>query len=175
VVDDAKKLKKDLLLFKVVFEKAYDYVYWNYLDEVMSKMSFSYLWRKWMKECVTMATTTVLVDGSPIEEFPLAPGLRQGDPLSPFLFLLATEGFYVMMESMVTNNIFYGYKVGRGRNLYISHLQFVDDTVILGESSWDNVNAMHTVLYLFAAMSGLKVNFHKSELVGVNVSWSCLL
>jgi len=106
VVDEAKKLKKELLLFKVDFKKAYDFVDWNYLDDVMGKMLFPTLWRKWMKECVTTATSAVLVTGSPTEEFPLARGLRQRDPLSPFMFLLAAEGLHVMMDLMVTSNIF---------------------------------------------------------------------
>lgn len=119
VVDEAKKLKRDLLLFKVDFEKAYDYVDWKYLDEVMNKMSFPTLWRKWMRKCVTTASTSVLVNGNPTVEFPLARGLHQGDLLSPFLFLLVDEGFHVMMESTITNNIFSGYKEG-GRGLYPS-------------------------------------------------------
>ena len=80
-----------------------------------------------------------------------------------------------MMESMVANNIFHCYKVGRDQQLSVSHLQFADDTLILGEKSWANVRAMRAVLHLLAAMSGLKVNFHKSELVGVNVDMSWLL
>ena len=175
VVDEAKKLKKDLLLFKVDFEKAYDSVDWKYLDDVMGKMSFPTLWRKWMRECVTTASSAVLVNGSPTEEFSLACGLRQGDPLSPFLFLLAVEGFHIMMDSLITHNIFTGNKVGRDQNVSISHLQFADDTLILGEKSWANVRAMRAVLHLFAAMSGLNVNFNKSELVGVHVSQSWLL
>jgi len=159
VVDEAKKLNRDILLFKVDFEKAYDSVDWNYLDDVMCKMSFPVLWRKWMKECVWTATTSVLVNDSPTEEFPLARGLRQGNPLSPFLFLLAAEGFHVMMKSLVTQNIFTGYKVGYERALNVSHLQFADDTLILGNKSWANVRATRAVLYLFKAMSGLKVNF----------------
>jgi len=78
VVDETKKLNKNLLMFKVDFENANDSVNWNYLDDIMCKISFPTLWRKWMKECVTTATATVLVNGSPTDEFPLAWGLRQG-------------------------------------------------------------------------------------------------
>lgn len=90
VVDEAHKSKKDLMLFKVDFEKAYDSVDWGYLDEVMGSMSFPTLWRKWIKECVCTATASVLVNGSPTDKFHLERGLLQCDPLSPFLFLLAT-------------------------------------------------------------------------------------
>ena len=106
---------------------------WKYLEDVMEKMAFPTLWRKWMRECTTTASASVLVNGSPTNEFPLARGLWQGDPLSPFLFLLAAEGFHVMMESSISNNLFTGYKAGKERVLSISHLQFADDTLILGE------------------------------------------
>jgi hypothetical protein len=102
IVDDAKKSNKDLLLFKVDFEKAYDSVDWGYLDEVMYKMNFPVLWRSWIMECVTTATASVLVNGCPTDEFTFERGLRQGDPISPFLFLLASEGLNVMMKAMVT-------------------------------------------------------------------------
>jgi len=60
VVDEARKLKNELLLFKVYFEKAYDSVDWGYLDAVMSKRKFLIFWQKWMKECISMAITLVL-------------------------------------------------------------------------------------------------------------------
>jgi hypothetical protein len=172
VVDEAHKAKKELLLFKVDFEKAYDSVDWGYLDAVMGRMDFLPLWRKWMKECVCTATASVFVNGSPTDEFPLKRGLRQGDPLSPFLFLLAVEGLNVMMRAMVEGNQFTGYRVGGQEGVIVSHLQFVDDTLLVGVKSWANVRAIRGVLLLFELMLGLKVNFHKSMLVGVNISES---
>jgi len=168
VVDEARKLKKELL-FKVYFEKAYDSVNWGYLDEVMGIMSFPSLWRKWIKECVCTATASVLVNGSLANELPLERGLRQGDPLSPFLFLLAAEGLNVLMKALVETGTFTGYKVGGANPVVVSHLQFADDTLLIGNKSWANVRAMRAGLVLFEAMFGLKVNFHKSSLVGVNI------
>ena len=162
IVDEARRRKKELLLFKVDFEKAYDSIDWGYLQEVMLNMGFPALWRKWIKECIETATASVLVNGSPTGEFPLGRGLRQGDPLSPFLFLLAAEGFNVLMNSLSDNNLFTGYTVGSSVSVTVSHLQFADDTLILGSKSWANIRAMRAVLVLFENLSGLKVNFSKS-------------
>ncbi|GAU14707.1 hypothetical protein TSUD_203560 [Trifolium subterraneum] len=173
VVDEARRTKKELLLFKVDFEKAYDSVDWGYLDVVMGRMGFPTLWRKWIKECVCTATASVLVNGRPIDEFPLERGLRQRDPLSPFLFLLAAEGLHVLMEAMEAQNLFVGYRVGNSAPISVSHLQFADDTLLMGTNCWANVRALRAVLVLFETMSGLKVNFNKSMLVRVNIpdSW----
>jgi len=135
VVDEARKSNKELMLFKVDFEKAYDSVAYGYLDAVMHKMGFPVLWRKWMKECVTTATASILVNVSPTNEFPMERGLRQGDPLSPFLFLLAAEGLNILMTSMVENNLFIGYGVDNSNSVAVSHLQFADDTLLLGAKS----------------------------------------
>ncbi|MCI19924.1 RNA-directed DNA polymerase (Reverse transcriptase), partial [Trifolium medium] len=141
----------------------------------MQRMAFLVLWRKWIKECVGTATTSVLVNGSPTDEFPMERGLRQGDPLSPFLFLLAAEGLNVMMRALVQSKFFTGYSIGMVSFTDVSHLQFADDTLLLGVKSWANIRTLRDVLVLFEAVSGLKVNFHKSMLVGVNVVESWLL
>ncbi|MCI34179.1 RNA-directed DNA polymerase (Reverse transcriptase), partial [Trifolium medium] len=117
---------------------------------------------------------SVLVNGSPTDEFPLERGLRQGDPLSPFLFQVAAEGLNVLMQTMVENQFFEGYSIGMQNPVSISHLQFADDTLLLGTKSWANVHALRAVLVLFETMSGLKVNFNKCMLVGVNISDSWL-
>ncbi|MCI35670.1 RNA-directed DNA polymerase (Reverse transcriptase), partial [Trifolium medium] len=104
----------------------------------MGRMSFPILWRKWIKECVCTTSASVLVNGSPTDEFPLERGLRQGDSLSPFLFLLAVEGLNVLMQAMVENQFFTGYSIGMQNPIFVSHLQFVDDTLLLGTKSWPN-------------------------------------
>jgi len=72
------------------------------------------------------------------------------------------------------SNIFIGYCVGRHNPTVISHLQFVDDTLPLGVKSWANVGALRVVLVLFEAMLGLKINYHKNMLVGINIDESWL-
>jgi len=172
-VDEARRLNKEMLMFKVDFEKAYDSVDLNYLDSVMANMNFATIWRKWIYECVGTAKASILVNGCPTDEFPLERDLRQGDPLSPFLFLLAAEGFNVLMNAVVGAHLFTGYGVGNGDEVRLTHLQFADNTLIMGEKSWLNVRTMRSVLILFEELSGLKVNFHKSMLTRVNipVSW----
>ncbi|PNX57827.1 receptor-like kinase [Trifolium pratense] len=88
----------------------------------MERMSFPTLWRKWIGECVGTTTASVLVNGCPTDEFPLERGLRQGDPLSHFLFLLAAEGLNVLMEAIVTRNFFTGYNMDEFDPISVTHL-----------------------------------------------------
>jgi len=74
----------------------------------------------------------------------------------------------------VTNNIFQPYGVGSQREVRLSHLQFADDTLTLGEKSWLNVRTIRAVFIILEELSGLKVNFNKSMLTGVNISTSWL-
>ena len=174
LVDDARKCRKDLLLFKVDFEKTYDFVDWKYLDSVMEKMTFPTLWRKWMMECISTPTISVLVNGSPTEEFKLERGLRQGDPLSSFLFLITAEGLHVMMKVVVDKGLFTPYGVGTHGDVVISNLQFANDTLLMRVKGWANIHILKAVLILFESVSGLKINFLKSLLYGVNISDSWL-
>jgi hypothetical protein len=112
---------------------------------------------------------SVLVNGSPTEEINIQRGLKQGDPLAPFLFLLVAEGLGGLMRRAVDLNLFSGFQVGR-EGVVVSHLQYVDDTLYIGEASWENLWAVKAILRGFEMVSGLKVNFWKSNLMGINVS-----
>jgi hypothetical protein len=93
IIDLAKRRKDNCLLFKVDFERAYDStVNWGFLESMMVKMGFSEVWLKWMRACIFESSMFILVNGSPTENFKVGRGLRQGDPLSPFLFLIVVEG-----------------------------------------------------------------------------------
>lgn len=83
-VDYLKKNRSKGLIFKVDFEKAYDSLNWRFLIDIVKKMGFGDKWCKWVDSCLRSATMSILVNGSPTEEFCLERGVRQGDPLSPF-------------------------------------------------------------------------------------------
>jgi hypothetical protein len=78
---------------------------------MMTKMGFPDMWLKWMRACIFNSTMFVLVNGSPTEDFIVGRGLRQGDPLSPFLFLIVAEGLAGMIQKTVGIGKFLGYKV----------------------------------------------------------------
>ncbi|GKB52504.1 putative RNA-directed DNA polymerase, eukaryota, reverse transcriptase zinc-binding domain protein [Tanacetum coccineum] len=107
-----RKRKKQLMIFKVDFEKAFDSVRWDFLDVVIDKLGFSSKWRFWIKGCLHNARASILVNGSPTVEFEISRGLRQGDPLSPFLFILAMEGLHSLICKATHLGIYTGTHVG---------------------------------------------------------------
>ncbi|GKD98181.1 RNA-directed DNA polymerase, eukaryota, partial [Tanacetum coccineum] len=110
--------------------------------------------------------SSVLVNGSPTPEFKLSKGLREGDPLSPFLFIIAIEALHIAMLEAREKHIFQGIKLGES-DVTASHLQFADDAIFLGEWSKQNVLNLIRILRCFQVASGLKVNLSKSRLIGV--------
>lgn len=159
-----KASKNPLLIFKVDFEKVFDSVSWDYLMEIMQIMGFGSLWCGWIMEMLSSATASVLVNGSPSREFHMYRGLRQGDPLSPFLFLLAIEGLHVALIRAQMADMYRGISIG---GINMSHLFYADDAVLF--TPWDQTNAQHIIhiLRCFFMASGLKINLLKSKVYGV--------
>ncbi|GKC61264.1 RNA-directed DNA polymerase, eukaryota, reverse transcriptase zinc-binding domain protein [Tanacetum coccineum] len=116
----------------VDFEKAYDCVNWEFLEDIMQQMGFGRKWCGWIRACLELATSLVLVNGSPTEEFALERGIRQGDPLLPFLFLIVAESLNVAMQEVFQGGLFDGVKVGSD-GIEVSHLQYADDTIFVGD------------------------------------------
>ncbi|GKB84662.1 RNA-directed DNA polymerase, eukaryota, reverse transcriptase zinc-binding domain protein [Tanacetum coccineum] len=143
IVNSAKKHKKKMMMFKVDFEKAYDSLSWDYLD--------------------------FLLNGSPTKKFHIHRGLRQGDPLSPFLFILATEGLHILIEDAVQNSQFRGVTVG-SLPIHMSHIFYADDAQFMGEWDRDNVESLIRLLNIFYLASRLQLNIQKSKLYGIGVT-----
>ncbi|XP_071700012.1 secreted RxLR effector protein 78-like [Rutidosis leptorrhynchoides] len=112
-VDYLKQKRIKSLIFKVDFEKAFDSLSWEFLMEVMEFMGFGEKWRRWILTCLKSASISVLVNGSSTNEFTLDRGVRQGDPLSPFLFIIAAEGLNALAKRAVSCNMFSGVEIGR--------------------------------------------------------------
>ncbi|GAU42670.1 hypothetical protein TSUD_106440 [Trifolium subterraneum] len=124
-------------------------------------------WLKWIRACIFESSMSVLVNGSPTADFKVGRGLRQGDPLSPFLFLIVAEGLTGLMRKAVELGKFKEYRINN--NIQFQILQFAVDTILMGEGIWDNIWIIKTLLRSFELVSGLKINFVKSKLYGLNV------
>jgi len=122
-------------------------------------------------ECISTATTSALVNDSLTEKFSFKRELYHGDTLSYFLLLIAAKCLNVTMQASVDTRLYSHYKVGNPYSVSILHIQFVDETLLICVKIWAS---MEDVLILFEVIPGSKVNFHKSWLVGVNVSTTWL-
>jgi len=98
VVDEAKRCNKSCLVLKVDYEKAYDSMCWDFLLYIMTRMGSCTKWVRSIKGCLKLTSISILVDGSPTNEFIPQRGLRQGDPLVPFLFNIVAEGLTGLMR-----------------------------------------------------------------------------
>ncbi|GKE24724.1 putative RNA-directed DNA polymerase, eukaryota, reverse transcriptase zinc-binding domain protein [Tanacetum coccineum] len=169
IISWARLYKKKIFILKVDFERAFDTLNWSFLDSIMAQMGFSSKLRNWISACLHSAFTSILVNGSPTPEFKLEKGLRQGDPLSPFLFILVVEDLNVVLEEAKNRHIFKGVEVGRDK-VNVLHLQFADDAIVLGDWSYSNIKNLSSILTCFHIASGLMVNFNKSQLFGIGVN-----
>ncbi|XP_071728879.1 uncharacterized protein [Rutidosis leptorrhynchoides] len=168
-LDFLKRKKARSILFKVDFEKAFDFLSWDFLLEIMEKIGFGSKWRMWIMTCLKSASVSVLINGSPTEEFSLERGVRQGDPLSPFLFILAAEGLNLLIKEAVTCNLFKGVEIGDNR-VPISHLQYADDTIFFGIWDLENIRNLMKLLKCFERTSGLKTEVESvARIFGCNV------
>ncbi|KAK9077004.1 hypothetical protein SSX86_005339 [Deinandra increscens subsp. villosa] len=168
IIDWYSHKKRNLLIFKIDFAKAYDSVSWDYLDVMLRFMGFGVKWRNWIRVCLSSTRSSVLVNGSPTGEFTLGRGLRQGDPLAPFLFILIMEGLHVFVEDACDAGLFSGARI---KDLAISHFFYADDAVFIGQWSEENVTIMVEMLKMFHKVSGLDINLNKSFIYGVGVDF----
>ena len=117
------------MAIKLDMSKAYDRVEWPYLESVMRRLGFTEKWIKLMMLCVKTVSYSILVNGEPRGLIKPSRGIRQGDPLSPFLFLLCTEGLHGLITKAVAQGYIKGYSLCRNSPT-LTHLLFADDSLL---------------------------------------------
>lgn len=111
------------------------------VDEVLDRKGFGGRWRRWIRGCLQSVNFSIMINGRPRGKFSATRGVRQGDPLSPFLFTLVIDVLSRLMEKAQEHNLIHGMYTGRDR-VEVSHLQFADDTIFLigdKEEYWFNL------------------------------------
>ncbi|GKC44492.1 RNA-directed DNA polymerase, eukaryota [Tanacetum coccineum] len=123
-------------------------------------------WCSLINGCLNSALGSVLVNGSPTSEFQFHKDLKQGDPLFPFLFILMMESLNLSFSKVTNAGLFSGIPIDS--SLTLSHLFFTDDAIFVGK--WDSLNmrSIVNVLKCFHLALGLKINFQKSKLIGID-------
>lgn len=158
------------MFFKIDFEKAFDSINWQFVDIILGHMNFSERWRMWIRGVLSSSRASVLINRSPSKEFQYKRGVRQGDPLSPFLFIIAMEAFTFFLDKGCTLGLFKG-MITPNKGPILSHLMYVDDVMILGEWGPENISFITRFLRIFNLISGLKINYHKSSLFGIGCEY----
>ena len=157
------------VLCKLDMEKVYDHVDWNFLLYLLRRCGFGERWSLWIKQCITIARFSILINGVPSGFFGSSCGVRQGDPLSPFLFILVMEAFSRMLGAFTSRGLISGFSVGSSGQdrVIVSHLLFLDDTLVFCGANASQIRHIGALLLCFEAAFGLKVNLSKSVLVSV--------
>lgn len=134
------------IMCKLDIEKVYDHVNWKFILNLLKQMGFGEKRIGWISFCISTVKYSILVNGEPVGFFPSGRGLRQGDPLLPFIFVLAMEGFGSMMRRAILSNCIRG---ATGKTKEICHLLYADDTIIFCEPSEEQKNYIRLLLLCF--------------------------
>jgi hypothetical protein len=155
--------KAGCVALKLDISKAYDRMSWEYLRAVLVRMGFSDKWVHWMIMCVETVDYSVLVNGEKVGPAIPGRGLRQGDPLSPYLFILCAEGLSALISRAETTGDLTGTAIYRGAPR-VTHLLFADDCFLFFKACDRQAQTMKNILSLYEAASGQSISLPKSEI-----------
>ncbi|KAL5805331.1 hypothetical protein ACOSQ3_032131 [Xanthoceras sorbifolium] len=158
-----KKGKRGYAAIKLDMSKAYDRVEWGFLDFIMEKLGFPNYFRALVMDCVSTSKLSFLVNGKSVGEVSPQRGLRQGCPLSPYLFLLCAEALSTLIKGNESNGQSLGMRCCRGSPL-VSHLFFADDSIVFCRASVQNCEKLKQILNVYEKASGQRINLQKSNI-----------
>jgi len=141
--------------------KAYDRIEWTYLSAIMERLGFSRRWIDLIMKCVTTVSFSILFNGEKLEKFKPSRGIRQGDPISPYLFLLCAEGLSCLLNNSREHDM--GIIVAKNA-LKINHLFFADDSILFFKARANVAEGVQPMLADYCNASGQRINYDKSSI-----------
>ena len=156
------KSKKGTLAFKIDLEKAYDRVDWRFLESTLIAFGFPIITVNLIMTCVRASSLSIMWNGNRLDSFAPRRGLRQGDPMSPYLFVLCMERLACYISHKVVEGVWKPVSVTRGGPKF-SHLMFADDLLLFCQATKSQVQMVMHSLNIFCKASGMKVNLEKSK------------
>jgi hypothetical protein len=156
-----KKGQKFSCAVKLDMMKAYDRVEWHYLEAILLKLGFCMNVVRLILKCVTSVRFSVRVNGELLPFFTPSRGLRQGDPMSPYLFLLCAEGFTSLLKFFGGNYVDRVIRVSF-QSPWVNHLLFADDSLIFISANIQSGERLNEILRIYGECSGQRVNREKS-------------
>ena len=168
VIHEVDRSNSSGLILKLDYEKAYDRVSWDFLKEMLLSRGFGSKWVGWVMSTIHQGTFQVRINDTNCPQFAGGKGLKQGDPHSPLLFNLVADVFSKMLHKAVNNNLICGLlpnAIPGG----VASLQYADDTILFLGNSIECAKNLKWILTCFEKLSGLKINFHKSMLIPINL------
>ena len=158
-----KRQAKSYMAIKTDITKAYDRLEWSFLEEIMERMGFERKWIRWIMACVRTVNYSVLINGSPEGHINPARGIRQGDPLSPYLFILCAEALSHLMNRAMEDRSLLGVKIAIQAPA-VNHLLFADDSLFFTLANKKAADKLKQIFGLYEKVSGQAINFNKSSI-----------
>lgn len=160
IIHSLKQSKKSGMLLKIDLSKAFDSLIWKYIQKMLLAIGFSPSSVRWVMSLITSTFLSILVNGIPSTSFHRTRGIQQGDPLSPFLFVIMAEGLGRSIKEALHSQKLRG--LSFPNTLAYTHQQFMDDNMLSGHPSVEEAFKLNSILTDFSSTFGACINKAKS-------------
>lgn len=151
------------MAIKTDMSKAYDMLEWEFIRLVLEKMNFQSTFLNWIMQCVTTVSYTFIINGATRGYVKPGRGIRQGDPLSPYLFILCSEVLTGLCMDAQSKGLMKGISIA-SKSHSLNHLLFADDTMFFCKANRKNAVNLKALLKTYEAVSGQLINNQKSSI-----------